>query len=492
MILWKNGYFHTLVNDSQVYHQMATDKGVIVGFDDELKDISFDQVIDLHFSHVYPGFVDAHLHLIGYGQKLGSISINDCKTKKETLGKIKKHVHLGSTFFDGFKPLGIDKEDLNDLAIKSPIVLRHKDYHSVTVNDYVLKQLNLTSESGFLTEEDAKLVIKAFHSQDKNTLKKALELSLKKLYSYGITGGHSDDLYYFNGFRETLDIFEETLKRNPFRAHLLMHYKIIDQYIDAKLPFLDIHKYLQLGAVKIFYDGTFTSKTALLSHDYLNETQNGLRNFDKDELETLIIKLRSYEFPVAIHVIGDLGLSEVVDLLEKHPPKDGLHDRIIHGSLADLNTIKRMKKLPIIIDVQPQFILSDLPEILNIFSQKPTHIYPLKTYLDHHITICGSSDAPVEDPNPFKGMYMAITRELADGTEFQKDQRLSRFEALKLYTTYANIPTYKKNRGYLKKGYIADLTIIQDDILAIDINQLKETKVKMTVVDEKIVYDRVT
>ena len=63
------------------------------------------------------------------------------------------------------------------------------------------------------------------------------------------------------------------------------------------------------------------------------------------------------------------------------------------------------------------------------------------------ITLCGSSDAPIEIPNPLLGMHVSIFRRLKDGSIFDPSEKISRFEALKLYTTYANIPTYKQNRG---------------------------------------------
>jgi hypothetical protein len=490
MILWKNGYFHTLEDETKTYQKVATNQGVIVGFDDEIDNLDFEKEIDLKGLHVYPGFVDSHLHLIGYGQKLSLVSLDSFNEKESLLKEIKKQVSLNNIFFEGYRPIHIDKYDLNDINKACPIVLRHSDYHSVTVNDYVLDVLGLKSETGFLTEEDAKLVIKTFHKQDKHALKNMLETSINKLYSYGITGGHSDDLYYFNGYQETLDIFNETLIDLPFRAHLLMHYKIIDEYINSNLPFLDQNQYLQLGAVKIFYDGTFTSKTALLNSPYLETNEQGLRMFNQNELIELVKKLRKHNLPLAIHVIGDLGLKELIDILETYPPKKGLHDRIIHASLADLDTVKRMENLPIILDIQPQFITSDLPQILDIFSKQPQLIYPFKTYLNHNITICGSSDAPVEDPNPFKGMHAAITRTLKNKEVFQEDEKLSRYEALKLYTTYANIPTYKANRGLLKKGYIADFTVTKSDLLKIDLDRFLNQRVEMTVINEKIVYKR--
>ena len=102
--------------------------------------------------------------------------------------------------------------------------------------------------------------------------------------------------------------------------------------------------------------------------------------FDKKTLENLIIKVRKLNLPLAIHIIGDLGLEETLTLLNMYPPKKGLHDRIIHASLASKKAIEMMKDMPLIIDIQPQFITSDLPDILDLFSKKPEFIYPFKTF----------------------------------------------------------------------------------------------------------------
>ena len=204
----------------------------------------------------------------------------------------------------------------------------------------------------------------------------------------------------------------------------------------------------------------------------------------------LIKKVRKLSLPLAIHIIGDLALEETLLLLKKYPPKKGLHDRIIHASLASDQAIKMMKEMPVIIDIQPQFITSDLPDILKLFSNLPEYIYPFKTFLKHHITICGSSDAPVEIPNPLLGMYAAIYRKLSDGQVYLPLERLSHFEALKLYTTYANIPTYKDHRGLLDIGYIADFTVLSKDFLKLKEENFFDDLVEMTVIDEKIVYSK--
>lgn len=487
MILWKNGILHTLENEHDVHTQMATDQGLIIGFDEDVKDLTFDQEIDLNGYHLYPGFVDAHLHIVGYGQKLLKKDLSSIRQKDEILAFIKTHVDQGFTFYEGYFDIGITKAELDEISTEKPIILKHNDYHSLTVNSVVLKHVNLTSDSGFLTEEDAQKVNKTYEVYDHDQIKKMIEHSISSLQSFGVTGGHSDDLYYFNGYHDTLSAFLEVLEEKPFRTHLLMHHKIIEDYKTAKHSFLDQNKYLQLGAVKIFYDGTFSSKTALLNHPYKGLSHQGIRIFKKDELIELVKKIRSYELPLAIHVIGDLGLKEVVELLKAYPPKEGLHDRIIHASLADLKTIKMMEDMPIILDIQPQFISSDLPSILSLFSIKPELIYPFKTYMKHNLVLCGSSDAPVEIPNPLLGMHQLIFRK-KDGVVYQEEERLSRFNALELYTTYANVPTYKANRGMLKKGFIADFTVLSEDILTMDESSFFKDLVKMTIIDEQIVH----
>ena len=100
MILWKNAIIHTLEDEFITHHQMATDQGLIIGFDDEIKNLKFDQEIDLNQNHVYPGFVDSHMHLLGYGKKLSIPTLENVFNKNEILKEeIKKHVDLKAFLF---------------------------------------------------------------------------------------------------------------------------------------------------------------------------------------------------------------------------------------------------------------------------------------------------------------------------------------------------------------------------------------------------------
>lgn len=483
MILWKNGILHSLQHESHIYHQMMTDHGLIIGFDDDIKHMKPIKTIDLEGAHLYPGFVDSHIHLMGYGQQLSRPSLKGLHSKKDVLNMIS--IHQNAIIFEGFEGVDITKNDLEEFGNRA-LVLRHRDYHAATVNHIVLSTLQITSKDGILKEEDAAQAMAVYSRHSSNVLRRMFKKALDKLYTFGVTGGHSDDLAYFSGFHETLNAMDHVLKDYPFRTHLLMHHQILDDYLESNYPFLDQHAYLQLGAIKIFYDGTFGSKTALVSKPY-HDGSYGLHMFDPNVLRKLIKKVRKHHLPLAIHVIGDQGLSELFDLLRQYPPDPGLHDRIIHASMWQDKDLKRAQTMPIICDIQPQFLTSDIPEVLNVFKHKPDILYPWHSLLKNDLIICGGSDAPVEIPDPRLGMYDAIYRETKDSV-YSESECLSRYEALKLYTTYANIPTYHTNRGQLKEGNIADFTVLDSDVLTISKTKFKTNKIKLTVINEHIVY----
>ncbi|MDO9629993.1 MAG: amidohydrolase [Acholeplasmataceae bacterium] len=491
MKLWKNGYFHTMEDPQKTYHSMATDHGLIIGFDDEIKGLEFDREIDLNKAHVYPGFVDAHLHLLGYGQMLMRPNFSNIKGKEEALNELKKLFKNDKLFVEGYRECGITKDDLNSISKDYPILLRHNDYHSLTVNDQVLKLANIIHPTGVLTEEIAQHAIDSFPKYNKKEIGKILIQSLKSLYKYGVTGGHSDDLYYFNGFDETVSIFETVLDKFPFRAHLLMHHMVIDDFKKSGRTYLDQTYYLQLGAVKMFYDGTISSKTALMKKPYNDSSNYGLNVNGKEAFIEIVKKARGYHLPIAVHVIGDQGLDEVIEIIKAYPPKIYHHDRLIHTPWIAKETIEELKKLRVSLDIQPQFLSSDLPWALDFLSETPDLVFPWKTLLDAGLNLAGSSDAPIEIPNPLLGIHAAVFRESSyDHNPYFTEESLTRFEAITMYTKGANYSSEHTNRGYLKVGYVADLSIFKHDLLSMHPNKFKEDILEMTVIDERIVFDK--
>ncbi|MGA0875772.1 MAG: amidohydrolase [Bacilli bacterium] len=486
-----NGRFYTLQASGHMVGELWVEHGTIIHLGSHPQ-WRADETIDVQGWTGFPGWVDAHLHILGYGEKLTLLQLNKSQDKNWILQQIRHHLNAPFIYAQGHVEQALTKHDLDQLSSSIPILLRHADYHGATVNSALLHQIGLSQHpTGILHEAEAMRAVQSIPKYSQATLTTMIQAAMKQLHAYGVTGGHSDDLYYFNGYHDTLAAFESALKTMPFRTHLLIHHREMGAFLASGRPWGNQHPYLQLGAIKTFYDGTLSSQTALMHHPYQGSTQQGERQFHKESWRALLQSIRQAGLPIAIHTIGDLALDEVADWLTQYPVKSGLHDRIIHASFAKKSTIEKLKRLSVIFDIQPQFLASDLPWGLHLISPKTELIYPWKTYLDAGLVLCGSSDAPVEIPDPLKGIE-ALTRRRSDHDQkiYQPDQRLTMEEAVKLYTIGANAPTYDlAHRGQLKEGFLADFTFVNIDFLK-EPTRLSEAKVMMTVVDNHIVYRR--
>jgi predicted amidohydrolase YtcJ len=487
---YTNGRFYLMTDAHAFVSEIWTEGGVITSVGPQ-PTWHADREINVKGSVGFPGFVDAHLHIVGYGETLTLLQLNKNPHPQQVLALVRQRFTGTFLYCQGHVEQALTKVDLDKISATVPILLRHADFHGATVNSALLKLIELDHPTGILHELEALKAVKALPKYSHEALISMIEKAMTSLHQYGITGGHSDDLYYFNGFDKTVAAFEATLTRLPFRTHLLIHHLELDHFLASGRPWLDQSRYLQLGAIKTFYDGTISSQTALMTYPYQLSHQHGERIFTQDQWDALLRKIRHAGLPIAIHTIGDQALHEVAMSLAKYPVKPGLHDRIIHASFASHETVNQLKRLPVIFDIQPQFLSSDLPWGLSYISPQTALIYPWKTYQDAGLILCGSSDAPVETPNPLLGIHAACHRQsIHDQRIYQPDQNLTMFEAIRLYTTGANAPTYDlAHRGTLKVGNVADFTFLKDDILQHP-DMLLKTKTTMTVVDDQIVYNQ--
>ncbi|MFA5560278.1 MAG: amidohydrolase [Acholeplasmataceae bacterium] len=489
MILWHNATFHTLDENQPNASEMITNNGRIVEIGDNLNRESVTKAVDLNNTHVYPGFVDSHLHIIGYGQKLNRFDVTGITNKKELLAFLREQQTAHSFIFaEGYQNLGVTALEIDSVVNDKWVLLRHRDYHALTVNTKVIEDLNLNSATGILLETAAEDVIKKMPSYTQLEIEKMLETSISHLYRFGLTGGHSDDMRYFNGYHSTIEAYKTVLAKTPFRVNLLLAHEELDNYEKDEQAVIDEN--IRLDATKLFFDGTFGSKTALMFDPYRNSNDCGVRIFKEGALVDLIKRIRLLELTVAVHVIGDKGLDELLTVLKKYPPKQGQFDRIIHASALAQKTIDDYSPMPIMIDAQPQFLVSDLPEIKDNFSKIPQYLYPFKTYQDLKITLAFGSDAPIEEPNPLLGIYAAVTRTGKDNKIYNENERITRYEAILGYTVNAAKIGNSTNSGKLKVGYRADLSAFKLDLLKAPIEELLRDQVYLTVINEQIVYPK--
>ena len=474
-----NGTFYTMDELESVHELYVDHEGFITTNQVEINDVID---IDMQGQYIYPAFVDCHLHLMGYGQFLSRLQIKGVLNKQDVYMFIKKHLDLNMIYIEHYKPsMNINKKDLDDISKDIPIYLRHEDYHGMTLNSKALEIMQFESEDGILKEEEATMALQSIPKNTIDTLTSFLMKAYQKLNAYGIIAGHSDDLYYFNGYHDTLQAFFQASQSHPFYNHLLVHHQTLKDHI--RCPIVE-NDFVELGAVKMFYDGTTGSKTALMSTPYVDDTY-GMRITSMKKFKAQVTQARKANMAVAIHVIGDQGLLEVAKILREIPVKKGLFDRVIHASYANQEAIHILKTLDVFLDIQPQFLTTDLPHTLSLFKDTPNMVFPFKMYHDAHIHYGYSSDAPVEDPNPLLGIYAAETRNV--GQIHDKDQCMTRYDAVKAYTTNAWMLS-KLNGGYLKPTFPAHFVVFKEDLLKINHDRLKTLQVSETWMQGKNIY----
>src|SRR5699024_1666682 len=146
-----------------------------------------------------------------------------------------------------------------------------------------------------------------------------------------------------------------------------------------------------------------------------------------------------------VHFIGDKAAEMVLTAIEKYPVAAGKHDRMIHCSVLSEDILDRMAKLPVICDIQPPFLTSDLPWAAEILGkERAKYLYIFKTMIDRGLHLGASSDAPIESVDPLKGLHILTTRS-DGGVVYNPEERLTRFNAVELYTKNAAKIVHKEH-----------------------------------------------
>nr|WP_306807402.1 amidohydrolase [Halalkalibacter krulwichiae] len=338
------------------------------------------------------------------------------------------------------------------------------------------------------------LVKRVMPSATDEYVRRALTVAIDDLYKVGLVGGHTEDLHYYGGFKQTFNQYKKVIDGNKrkFRAHLLVHHEAVREMEEEGYSNKEITPFIELGAVKIFADGALGGRTALLKTPYTDDpSTSGVAIHTEESLHQIVKEARRKNRAVAIHTIGDGALDMALTALETYPVEKG-RDRLIHLQVADESLINRMKKLPVILDLQPRFVASDFPWVMErLGEERLPYAFAWKTLLDSGLHCAGGSDAPIEPVDPLLGIHAAITRKRV-GEEHEgylPEQKLTPYEAVQLFTTGSAYAIEKeKERGKIAPGFQADFTILDQNLFAIEPDDILTTNIKMTVVDDTIMY----
>lgn len=524
--IWFGGKIYTLVQERQTVEAVYTENGVIkeIGAAKELiHKYEAAEKKDLQGAVMFPGFTDSHMHLIGHGEKLLRLDLSDMTSaqemKKALLEKVAETDEGEWIYGEGWNENNfIDRKifhraELDEITSSHPMILSRVCRHAILVNSKALELAGITKDTenppggvivkdergeptGYLLDQAQELVKAIIPKATEEYLYTALKKSIQDCLRLGLVGSHSEDLSYYGSFHKTYDAFVNLIERDncKYRAHLLVHHEVVDDMHEFGHRYKDSTGFVTLGAMKIFADGALGGRTALLSRPYNDAPEtSGVEIHSKEQLERLVKKARDYGMPVAVHTIGDLAFEYILDVIELYPAPAGERDRLIHAQILTEGLIERAKKLPIILDIQPRFVATDFPWIIErLGEERLKYSYAWKTLLDEGLICAGGSDAPIEPVDPLLGIHAAVTRQIPSDPEqtvYQPEQRLSMYEAIQLFTKgSAQAIGEEEKQGLIKEGYYADFTILDKDLFKIAADEILDTKVRMTVVDGTVMY----
>ncbi|MFC5712791.1 amidohydrolase [Thalassorhabdus alkalitolerans] len=527
--LWYNGKIYTMNDESESVEAVVTHNGRIkaVGTKKEMKNKWNETIttyVDLKGGVVFPGFVDSHLHMIGYGESMLRLDLSQLKSaddmKKALLEKARELKRGQWLLGEGWNENNFPdrkifhRQELDEIAPDNPVVLTRVCRHAILANSKALELGQVTAETenpsggvivrdndgeatGYLLDAAQELVREAVPEVTDEYLEEALTAALDDMVKKGLVGGHTEDLNYYGGFAQTFDTFTKVIdgKKRKFRAHLLVHHEVVEDMKNKGFTYGEVNEYLSFGGMKIFADGALGGRTALLRQPYNDAPEtSGVAMHTRDELKELVKKARSFEMPVAIHTIGDLALEYAIEAVEEYPAPPRTMDRFIHLQIAPSDLRERLKSLPVALDIQPRFVASDFPWVEErLGTWRLPYSFAWKTLLKEGLNCAGGSDAPIEPVDPLLGIHAAVTRKSPgeDHEGYMPEQKLTPFEAVSLFTTgSAKAIGKEETYGKILPGYAADFTVLDKDILTAQPDEILTASVLQTVIDETIVYQK--
>ncbi|GGH14035.1 amidohydrolase [Sphingobacterium alkalisoli] len=476
------------------------------------------ETIDAKGNPIYPGFYDAHAHFFMFSELLDQADLTGATSVAEVIKRLKtyrlsnpeKKWIVGAGWDQNLWPEKTfpTKDSLDKYFPDIPIYLSRIDYHAAWVNSKALEIARLDSTAmvegglviadsigqpaGILIDNATSLVSIYIPEAAEIDLLKSLRRAQDSLFSVGLTtivdaGLDPDQLEILTKFYS-----QDSLKIRDY-AMILAKPNDIENYIRKGI--YDSER-LSIKSVKLMADGALGSRGACLLEHYHDHPSNGFLLRSPAEFDQTIQLLANSPFQVNTHAIGDSANRLILDAYGRHL-KDGKSRRwrIEHAQVIAPEDFKKFSEFYIIPSIQPTHATSDMywaEERLGTERIKGAYAY--KQLLQQYGLVALGSDFPVEHFNPLYGFHAAVARVDKTGFPhggFQMENSLTREEALRGMTIWAAFSCFQEQkRGSIEKGKDADFVILEDDIMTLPDNRLRDVKTKRTVIAGETVFLR--
>lgn len=476
--LFFNAKFYSMCDEQSVYNAMLCEDGIIKELFKNCPSIGDCEKIDLHDLHVFPGFIDSHTHSFEGGLYQQGVDLSQCSSVSDVLDLLRDATIVGGMVFawkfdeNSLKEKRFPhREELNKLFKDIPILLRRVDGHSCVVNDSAIKMIkekNLLNHLDFPEDGIFRSYFNdiAAHTFHKNLNANAIIDCYQTAQKIALENGHTTIHTMIGDAKDDYLHFPLMLKHlNDFTIDYIVYpqcfnlQKVIDLYNE-----FGIEK-RRIGGC-ILADGSFGSFTAGLSEAYLDKPDCFGNLYQSQKFwDDFIDSAHQNNIQTGVHCIGDEAIMQIikaVDFAQKKSRKD-LRHQIIHCELVRDDMIDKMKDNGIYAVMQPTFDAlwggesGFYNEVLG--KDRLKNLNRFKSLTENKVVVTGGSDWYITDLSALKGIDAAINHH-------NKSERLSNFEAIKLYTINPAKLNFEENKkGLLKYDFVADFVCLDKNIL---------------------------
>jgi predicted amidohydrolase YtcJ len=511
---------YTVNENFTVAEAMAVQDGKIVAVgtnDDILKSYQADSVVDAKGASVYPGFVDAHAHFLGYGQSLYAVDLMFANSWEEVLQRVQDFVatHPGNGWIRG---RGWDQNRfpgkafptnaaLNALFPDRPVLLERVDGHASIANEKAFAiagvQAGQTMEggdfvvaggklTGLLIDNAVGVVERNVPAPTKEDYKNWLTSAQKNCFATGLTTITDCGLS-----PNDIDMIDALQKSNDLKMRLYV--MLSDKPSSYTSSYFTNGGYttdrLMVKGVKVYGDGALGSRgAALLAHYTDKPGWGGFLLSSQSHFDSVAAKLINTDFQMCTHAIGDSANRVVLKVYEKYlKGKNDKRWRIEHAQILNPADFDYFGKYSIIPSVQPTHATSDMywaGERLG--AERLKGGYAFQQLLKQNGWLPLGTDFPVEEINPFKTFLAAVARQDAKGFPaggFQMENALTREQTIRGMTIWAaKANRMEKQVGSIEVGKKADFILLDKDLMKVPTDSILQIKVLKTFSDGIRVY----
>ena len=472
---------------------------------------------NLNGSTVIPGLIDSHGHMAGLGDLLESLNLRGLRSVAEVGARVKAAAaanHEGEwirgrawdqTEWGGQFPTS---EPLDRAAPQNPVFLSRVDGHAAWVNRRALAIAGITKTTadppggrilrdgsgeatGILIDKAQSLVASKIPARTPQQIETALLAAARECVRLGLTGVHDAGI----GDGE-LQAYRSLIQKGrlPIRVYAMIGGAgpLWESYLKNG-P--EIGERLTVRSIKLMSDGAMGSRGAAFWQPYSDDPKNtGLLMLTKERIAEIGRQAVKHGFQVNTHAIGDRANRTVLDgYAEVLKGKNDKRFRIEHAQIVTPHDVQLFADNSVIASIQSTHATSDMRWAESrLGPDRLDGAWRAKSFLKAGVAVANGSDFPVEEPDPLRGLYAAITRQDSAGNPpggFLAKEKLTRAEALRTWTIGAAYAAFEeKDKGSLEPGKLADFVVLSKDIMSIPEPEILQTKVLMTVIGGQTVY----